>query len=176
MIRSSLSKSYQVRFIDTKYSVLQIENHKTKIWHFYPDTGKPHPMLESITILGSTIYAKTIRVRRGWVHADESIVTKVLGPCTTVSALYPDNDSAKIWLVHSSKGYLYSIFNDDAARANRTYVDNTFNISALNWKTTPDGLYEDHESASDFCDFMRWFEEQLNWIENTEQVEILLNA
>lgn len=176
MIRSSLSKSYQVRFVDTRYFVLQMENYETKIWHFYPDTQKPRTMLESITVLGNTIDARIIRLKKGWIGVSESILTQALGQCETIPALHPDSASAKIWLVHSSKGYIYSIFNDHAVDVNSTCINNTFNISALNWKATPDGLYEDYESGSDFCDFMRWLEEQLNWAESTEHVKILLNA
>ncbi|NBW57162.1 hypothetical protein EBR43_05130 [bacterium] len=176
MIRSSLSKNYQVKFLDTEYFVLQMEDYKTKIWHFYPDTGKPHTMLESITVLGSAIDANKIRIKRGWVQADESTLVQVLGPCAVTPAFHPYCTNAKIWLVRSSKGYIYSVFNDDAVNVNSTHVDDTFGISSLNWKATPDGKYEDYESASDYCDFMRWLEEQLNWAKSTEQIKILLNA
>jgi len=172
MIRSSLSKAYQIRFPDTKYFVLQMEDYKTKIWHFYPDTDKPHVMLDNITILGSKVDARKIRTKRGWIHVDESILVQVLGPYAITPALHADCTSAKIWFVHSSKGYIYSIFNDRAVSADNY----TFNISSLNWKATPDGLYEDYESVSDACDFMRWLEEQLSWVENTEHVKILLNV
>jgi hypothetical protein len=169
MIRSSLSSHYQVTFIDTNYTVVQVEDYESKICHFWP--YKSNVMLENITVLGDKIDAKKIKVRKGWIYIEEPFLIQSLGPYALTSALHPNCAMTKIWLVLNSKGRIYSIYRDDAI-----YRENTYYTTCLNSKLAEDGLYEDYESSYDFCDFMRWLEGQLNWAKNTEQINILLNT